>query len=340
MNVTSWKDGASWDAFVHLHTGAVNYHHWHWQDVIRETYGHEPVYLAATDGDKIAGVLPLFFIRSRLFSNSLVSVPFFTYGGILCDTRAAGEALVTEAEQVAKQLGARYIELRAGGNYAPGWTDLTPKVTMVVDLPEDLDQLWTSLNAKVRKRIRYAHKNGITVDCRCGDAISGFYPIFADNMRNLGTPVYPRSWFENIHRHNHSSVRILMVFDQSRPSAAAFLIIYRDTVEMPWAASLESGRRKFTPLALYWSVIEWAHQNSFRKVDLGRCTPGSGNYDFKRHWRPTEQPLHWHCWAPAGSEVHAPRRDDAKFNLAVNVWKHLPLPVANTIGPLIVRCIP
>jgi lipid II:glycine glycyltransferase (peptidoglycan interpeptide bridge formation enzyme) len=211
---------------------------------------------------------------------------------------------------------------------------------MVVELPEDLEQLWSDLNPKVRKRIRYAHKNGVTTECRCGDAVGDFYPIFADNMRNLGTPVYPRSWFENIQRHNRSAVRVLMILEHGKPSAAAFLITYRHTVEMPWAASLESGRAKFTPLALYWSVIEWAHQNGFRRVDLGRCTPGSGNYDFKRHWRPTEVPLRWYSWSSSGSQAHAPRRDDSKFSLAVNVWKRLPLPVANTIGPLIVRSIP
>jgi serine/alanine adding enzyme len=91
---------------------------------------------------------------------------------------------------------------------------------------------------------------------------------------------------------------------------------------------------------LYWSVIEWAHQNGFRKVDLGRCTPGSGNYEFKQHWRPVEQPLHWRYWVPRGSTVPAPRREDSKFSLAVNVWKRLPLPIANAIGPRIVGSIP
>jgi serine/alanine adding enzyme len=341
INVGLHHDETSWEAYVSGRDAALNYHHWSWRKVIEDTYGHRPLYLAAMEDGRVEGVLPLFRIKSLLFGSSLVSVPFSSYGGILASNTEVRERLGEEAVRLARETGARHIETRDGGEGAAGWVDTTPKVTMVVDLPDDLKSLWEDLNAKVRKRVRFGLKNGLTTECLSGaEAVAEFYEIFAVNMRNLGTPVYPREWFENIVKYHPDAVRVLMVRDEGRPSAAAFLVCYRDTVEMPWAASLEDGRKKFSPLLMYWSVIEWAFANGYRHVDLGRCTPGSGNYEFKQHWRPVERPLHWRYWMSKGDRVPAVKREDSRFAMAVEVWKRLPLSVANSLGPLVVRSIP
>src|ERR1022692_4891135 len=78
-----WEDPVSWDAFVESSQEACNYHRWIWRRVIQETYGHVPYYLAATSEGRIEGVLPLVLVKSRLFGDSLVSMPFFSYGGVL-----------------------------------------------------------------------------------------------------------------------------------------------------------------------------------------------------------------------------------------------------------------
>jgi len=335
-----WEDSASWDAFVESSPDARNYHRWIWRHVIQETYGHAPYYLAATSGGQIEGVLPLVFVKSRLFGDSLVSMPFFSYGGVLTSSELARQALFAKAVELSHDLRARNIELRQATPGIPGWHEVTEKVTMGVEIPSDAAEMWNRLNPKIRKRVRHSRKSGLTTCWAGGDRVEDFYSVFATNMRNLGTPVYPRAWFSNICACLPAQTRILSVLDEGRTVAAAFVHVFRDTVELPWAASLPDSRKEFSPLLLYWTLLEWAAENGFRRVDLGRCTPGTGNYQFKHHWVCEEKPLCWSYWLPAGATLPHRHADNGSFRWAVQTWKHLPLAVANALGPRIVGGMP
>jgi FemAB-related protein (PEP-CTERM system-associated) len=340
MNVEICADPLRWDAYVASAPEASNYHRWGWRDAIEETFGHNAYYFSAVDNGSITGVLPLVHIKSRIFGHFLVSVPFFSYGGVLATTPDVAASLTAAAEQLAREVGARHIELRQGREFSTAWTSLTPKVTMEVELPSTVQELSERLSPKMRKRIRFARKNGLEPQWGGSEALAYFYPVFATNMRNLGTPVYPRSWFENICRQFPDQIRILTLLEQGKPVASAFVSIFRDTVELPWAATLPDSRDKFSPLLLYWTLLEWALENGYRRVDLGRCTPGSGNHGFKKRWVCKEKPLHWYYWLAPGAAVPELRPDNPRYRMATQVWKHLPLTVANLLGPRIVRSIP
>jgi serine/alanine adding enzyme len=269
VNVEIWKDPISWDAYVGSREDAVNYHRWVWQHVIHDTYGHEPYYLAATAGGKIEGVLPLVCIRSLVFGHALVSLPFFSYGGLLANSEEAREALLEKAVQLARALRCKRVELRDGVAPEGDWRSVASKVTMGIDLSPGADQLFSNLNAKLRKRIRYATKHGLTHSWAGGEAVADFHHVFSINMRNLGTPVYPRSWFENIYRYSPGHTHLLTLLDEGKPVGAAFVHTYRDAMELPWAATLPEAREKFAPLLLYWSLIEWGCQRGYRHLDMG-----------------------------------------------------------------------
>ncbi len=340
MNVEICKQPALWDAYVEGVPEASNYHRWAWRQAIEETFGHEAYYLAASINGVFQGVLPLVFLKSRLFGNFLASLPFFTYGGVLTTTAEAREKLLEKAVELARDLRARHIELRQGTTSDIRWQDITAKVTLEVALPASVDELWTRLSPKLRKRIRYARKQGLRCQWGRSEAVGSFYAVFATNMRNLGTPVYPRAWFESLCRHAPNDVRILTLWDGERPVAGAFLMVFRDSLELPWACSLPDFREKFSTLLLYCTLLEWGVENGFRRVDLGRCTPGSGNYQFKQHWRGAEKPLHWYYWLAPGVPLPALRPDNPRFRWATRVWKRLPLSVANRLGPRIARSFP
>jgi FemAB-related protein (PEP-CTERM system-associated) len=342
MKVDICQEPALWDAYVDASPEASNYHRWGWRQVIEATYGHQAYYLMALENGVLHGVLPLFLIRSRLFGHSLVSMPFFSYGGVLARSHEMQEKLLAKAVELGRDLGVRRIQLRQGSDSVSetGWYDATAKVTMRVSLSSSVEEHWRRISARLRKRIRYARKHGLTSQWGGGEAVDVFYPIFATNMRNLGTPVYPRSWFENMCRHNPASVKVLTLWDGGQPVAAGIVSLFREVAEWPWSATLPEARRKYAAVFLYWSLLEWAIENGYRVVDFGRCTPGSGNWEFKRHWNCEEKPLHWYYWLAPGArrpEMHA---DNPRYRLAVRVWQHLPLGVANWLGPRVVRSIP
>ncbi len=192
----------------------------------------------------------------------------------------------------------------------------------------------------MRNKIRQGQKHNLRAEWGGLEAVPTFYQLFAANMRNLGTPVYAREFFENQIRRLPDRIRIVSLWDGATPVAAAFLTANQRTLQLPWSASLPQSRKKYSQVLMYWSFIQQAIADGFRKIDLGRCSRGSGTYEFKRHWEPIERPLHWYYWLAPGASMPQLRPDNAKFRLAVELWKRLPLAVANCLGPRLVRSIP
>lgn len=340
MNIVLWKDSASWDAYVESHPQASNYHRWRWKELIEGTYGHRTFYLAARDGDRIHGILPLVGIKSLLWGRFLVSVPYFSYGGVLAETPETRSQLLHEAEKIARDWHARHIELRHSEPPDENWQCNTVKVSMSVPLPETSQKYFGSLASRLRNKIRSAQKQGLVARWGKDDLIADFYKVFSCNMRNLGTPVYPRAWFENFLRVARETSHILVIWDGESPVAGTLITTFRDEAELPWIASTPEARGKYSTVFLYWTALEWATQNGFRRVDLGRCTPGSGTHRFKTQWECDEVPLPWSYWVKEGRSLPQLRPDNPRFRLAVETWKRLPLALANALGPRIVRAIP
>src|ERR1017187_5067119 len=339
MNIELARHREPWDAYVDSAAPESLYHRWVWRDVIEETFGHQPYYLTAVEDGAIRGILPLVSIRSRLFGNSLVSIPFFNYGGVVADTDPIREDLLAAAADLGRELGVRRIELRQGDECPMSWAGASHKVTMEIHLPATIDDYCNQLSPRRRKKIRYGLRRGLRAEWGGLEAVPMFYKIFSTNMRNLGTPVYPSAFFENQMRRLRGTTRILSLWDGAKPVAASFVTAHRDTLELPWAASLPESRKKEAPMIMYWALIEKAIEEGRRKVDLGRCSPGGGTYDFKRHWNPVERPLHWYYWPAGSTSIRQLRPDNPKFRLAIKVWKRLPLVVANGLGPRLVRSI-
>jgi serine/alanine adding enzyme len=340
MKVELAQDGQIWDEFVGYVAPDHLYYLWSWRDVIERSFGHQPYYLTAYSKGQVCGVLPLFSLRSRLFQRRLVSIPFCSHGGVLAETDEIRDKLLDAACKLALQLGAQQIELRQRERISISWQDAPPKVTMEIQLNCNTDQFWKRLSSGMRNKIRQGQKHGLRAEWGGLEKLSVFHNLFAINMRNLGTPVYSLKFFENQIRRFPDRIRILTLWDKDDAVAASFLTAHRDTLELPWSASTAASRKQYSHVLMYWIFIQQAISEGFKSIDLGRCTPGSGTYEFKRHWNPVERRLHWYYWLAPGASVSRLSPDNGKFRLAIKIWKRLPLAVANRLGPYVVRSIP
>ena len=80
--------------------------------MLQRAFGHRSYYLIAQRDGLIEGILPLAHVRSRLFSNALISTPFCVYGGVVAATPEAYRELVDRACHLADELGVDYLECR------------------------------------------------------------------------------------------------------------------------------------------------------------------------------------------------------------------------------------
>lgn len=341
MNITQLHTEIKlWDDFVHRQAAARGPHLGGWKKVIEESFGHKCIYLMAANSDVISGILPLVHVRSRLFGSFLISVPYLNYGGILAENAATQQELFDYASKLAAERGAAYVELRHEAPQLPEVPTKQHKVTMLLELPDDPDKLWNQFKPKLRSQIRKPMKEGLTVRIGREEELTHFYEVFSVNMRDLGTPVYPRSFFANILKHFPSSTWICSILLHEQPVAAGFVCGFRETLEIPWASSLREYNHLAANMLLYWSILEFAVKNGFKQFDFGRCSPGEGTHKFKAQWGAKEVPLHWQYWLANGNQLPELAPSNPKYQLAISVWQKLPLFVTRWVGPAIIRNIP
>lgn len=334
-------EDADWDAYVATAPQAVNYHQYKWKKVIEESFGHRTFYLAAREeSGLIRGVLPLVFMRSTLFGKFFVSLPFFNYGGLLVDNDRVADLLLNEAQCLVRKYNGEYLELRHVEYKKEGLACKEHKVTMILDLSPDSDSQWQAFNPKLRNQIRKAEKSGLTVKIGGLELLDGFYEVFARNMRDLGTPVYGKTFFKNILTLFPESSRILSVFHNESVIAAGIISWFRDTAEIPWASSNRDYKAFCPNNLLYWEAIRFAIGNGFQKFDFGRSTPNEGTFKFKQQWGAEPVQLYWQYLLGAGQAAPELNPKNPKFQLAIRTWKNLPVSVSKFFGPYIVRNIP
>ena len=340
LTVSDQIDPAEWDRYVETHPEGSIDHLWRWRDVFSRVFDHQSTYLAARRNGAIDGVLPLVHFRSRLFGRFLVSVPFLNYGGVLASDAAAADALMARARDLAQGFGASHVELRHVSRQFAGLPSRAHKLKLTRLLPTTSEALWSAVDRKVRNQVRKAQKDGLTAQTGRAELIADFYAVFSRNMRDLGTPVYPKSLFDETVRLFSHDVHVYVVRLGRVPVAASIALRFKDSIIVPWASSLRAYRQHCPNMLLYWTMLEHASQLGVRTFDFGRSTRGAGTHQFKLQWGATETPLHWEYLLLTKSAVPDHGPTNAKFAAAIAVWQRLPLWVTEAVGPAIVRNIP
>ena len=334
-------DGSAseWDQFMAGQEGSTFCHLSGWRQVMAEILGHECIYMCAVDRDgRWHGAMPLVRVRSRVFGHFLVSMPFVSYGGPLGSAEAQAR-LVDGAVEQARQSGADLLELRARHRLPGDLRVCERKVTVLLQLPASAETLWQEgFPAKLRSQIRRPQKEGMEVRYGVEQALP-FYEVYARNMRDLGTPVLPRAFFERIAHVFAETAVIGVVYWRDRPVAAGWGFVWGGEFEISWASSLREYNRYAPNMLLYWSLMEEMIARRVSVFNFGRCTPRGGTHRFKLQWGGRDVPLPWAQWSRAGVRA-TPSPDGPLYRLATTVWQRIPLAITNRLGPVLARCLP
>jgi len=329
-----------WSTFVEGAADSVLGHRIEWRDVFSESFGHKPRFLIA-EGEEgaIRGILPLMRVDGALSGRALVSLPWIDAAGPLAGDEETAVALLRGATALGAEEKCRYVEIRALQRHPEPEPVRRHKVLLVLPLRE-VDAVWKGFAAKVRNQVRKGEREGLVAEIVGEEGIHDFYRVFSRNMRDIGVPVWGRSFFRSIVQRLGATARVILVRHEGRPVGGAIWLRHGITAVVPCASSLRSHFALCPNHLLYWTAIRTACEAGCEAFDFGRSTPGSGTYRFKRQWGSDERPCYWHYALLRGGEMPDLRTENKKMRALVGAWKHLPLPVANLIGPRIVRRIP
>lgn len=335
-----------WDDYVSRNPRAALYHHYCWRRIIEDAFGHQcHYYVARNQAGRICGVLPSVKLGSKLFGRFSVSLPYFNYGGPLADDQHSLLKLMEAAGADARKLGLRHIEYRSceDGYPLPG---SERKVSMIMRLPADQDSLEQNLGSKVRAQYKQANQYSPVLKFGGWELLDDFYQVFARVMRDLGTPVYGKSFFETILRHQNKRATIVCVYIDNQAVAAGFLLGFRDMLEIPWAAALREYNHCNVNMWMYRQILGFAIDSGYGYFDFGRSTVDAGTYRFKKQWGAKPLQNIWYYQFPdeaSGTReeaLPALNPENPRFRLAIAAWKRMPLFVANRLGPRIVKNLP
>lgn len=334
------EDSGRWDRFVAENDRCVNYHRWSWKRTIEQAFGWSTFYLMAQENERILGILPLVWLRSRLFGSLLCSIPYFSGAGLVAHSVEAREALLAAAIRSAQARKVEYIELRHRTEPIPNWPAKTNKVTLECDIYPDVEENMSRLSTKMRTKVRRSLKLGLHAEFGEAELLADFYEVFSCKMRELGTPPYSRKFFEAILEKFRGESFICLVRHERKTIAAGFLTGHGSRMEANWSAALPEAMNLRPNMFLFWQMLCFAGQRGYSIFDFGRSSIGSGTYEFKQQWSTRVIPLHWNYWTASGEDVLELNPENPRYRTAIWAWQRLPIGITRWIGPSIARCLP
>jgi len=326
-----------WDAFVNASPDATFFHRAGWQRVIENVFKHRTYFLLAERSGAIEGVLPLAHVKTRLFGDALVSLPFAVYGGTIAATSEAAAALEDQAQRLADRLGVEHLELRNRIARHPDWPgqrDLYCTFRKAIE--PDVEANMLAIPRKQRAMVRKGMQRGLAsvLDDEC----ERFFALYSDNVHRHGTPALPKRYFDALRETFGRDCEVLTVISpDGRPVSSVLTFYFRDEV-LPYYAGDDVAARDLAANDFkYWELMRRACERGCKVFDYGRSKRGTGPFAFKKNWGFEPEPLHYEYRLYKRDSIPQNNPTNPKYRAFIALWRRLPLGVANRLGPYVVR---
>ena len=329
------------EAYVAAHEKGTAFHRPAWLLGVARGTGNRTLALVAERGNELVGYVPLTEVHSPLFGRVLASSGFGVGGGMLVSDPRDASGLFAALEELALRRNCPTIELRGGTLPVrrAGWSIKQESHCgfvrlLAADGEADLLQIPRKQRAEVRKGL--ANELKITVGSSANDR-AAHYAVYAESVRNLGTPVFPRSLFDGVLDQFGEDADVLTVWHQGKPVSSVLSLYHKGDVMPYWGGGTWDARRLRANDRMYFELMLHAGRRGCKRFDFGRSKTHSGAYDFKRNWGFEPEPLSYAVWTAQGHEARDADPTSAKHALLIAAWKRLPLRIANLVGPHIAR---
>jgi FemAB-related protein (PEP-CTERM system-associated) len=340
LHIRDDADEAAIAAFVRAHPDGTPFHLPAWLNAIEAGTGQHAHLLVAERAGRIQGVLPLTAIRSLLFGKAMVSSGFAVGGGVLASDGATAQALLDAGWALAEKIGCPSLELRGGVSPAgEGWHHKTDShVGFVRPLAADDDAELKAIPRKQRAEVRKALASALAVEIGTGPADRvAHYAVYAESVRNLGTPVFPKALFSAVLDRFGGDADILTVRDGGRPIASVLSLYHNGTVMPYWGGGTLEARTVRANELMYFALMRHARGRGCSAFDFGRSKVGTGPAAYKKNWGFEPQPLAYATRTANGAEAREINPLSPKYRAQIAAWKKLPLWLANRLGPPLAR---
>ena len=338
------SDMEKWNEFVLHSSKATIFHRFEWGQVLNKAYGYKIHSLIIESDGQVRGILPLARVRSRLFGDRLISMPFADYGGSVADTEESADILRINAEALTRKLGAEYLEIRVPSRkiIQEGYQKFLSGHSYLVDLTPSEEKIWSGFDSRTRSGIRRAKRRGVKVD-EVSDPtkLKEYYVLYKSTMRRHGSPCHPYRFFEELWNvlYPVRLIKILLGRVNERTVAGALFLIHKGTIHYWSGATLDEARSTSASNLIFWNIILQGKKLGCHSLDMGRTRPGTGVDFFKKGWGGRSIELNHLYYTPNQIKIHPPDPLASKYRLMSMVWRKMPFFLTQSIGPRVISAI-
>jgi len=319
-----------------------------WLELIESVYPRLRIHrLVCTDAlDRICWLLPLVEIKPLGKRRPmLISLPFGNYGGFLFpqeNRTGLNDDTLVPLVHFFEHSNALALELREihEPTHSLHVEDRFKRFEIL--FPVDVDVLWKNvITGNARTSVRKADKFHVEPVFDYPGAVDAFQEIYERNASYHGTPIHPVAWYKTLT--SLFSQESEIVFARYEGTfIGALLILHYQGKSILHAAVVDPEYRRI-PITdkLIWSAFERIVQRRLTKsFDFGRTRPDPGKLFFKRKWGGVEHAIYYSYVMKPGEEIPQILPENPAYKPAIWMWRHLPMALKRSIGPLFRSRIP
>ena len=326
-----------WDNFVQASVDATFFHQAGWKEVIERAFGHKTFFLYVENEGNITGILPLVHINSLFFGNTLVSITPCVYGGIVAIDEQSYLELDKEACRLAEELGVDCLEMRNRVQKNPERPYKKLYVSFRKELDADVEKNFLAIPRKQRAMVRKGIEAGLTsvIDSN----IDRIYRAYSESVRNLGTPVFSKKYFQTLKDVFASQCEVLTVEHNGQLIASVMSFYFKDEILPYYGGGTDLARELKGNDFMYWEVMRRAVEKGVKVFDYGRSKIGTGSYNFKKNWGFIPEPLFYEFYLVKSASMPDINPLNPKYRFFIAAWKRLPLSVSQWVGPWLSKAL-
>ncbi len=323
------RDNERWDRFVLDHPAGSFFHLSSWHQIIKASYkSFEPSYQLLEDHGRLLAILPMTRVRRPLAGTGLISNPFAVSAGPLyvegLDPSAMLEMVARQAQSV------DYLEMRDASFALPDtWQTSQYFVNFEKTLLPDHEKNWLAIPNRQRAVIRKADK--LTINHH--DDLERFLEVYSVSLRNLGTPIYPRQYFEKLLEFFAESICLVNVSHRGKDLTTVLCFKHKNRLMPYYGGGLLEARDHHAYPWMYWQLMQYGVDHAMPVFDFGRSPAKSGPYAFKKNLGFEARPLNY-AYLPINGPVPDLTGNSRTARTLIAIWQKLPVGITKLLGPL------
>jgi len=219
--------GQGWDEFAARYTDLIFYQSI-WSRVLEKGLGGQPLYFYLKEGDQLVAGLPGVLLKFGILRIFYSSIP---YGGLVGEPSyfSAFLELLDREFRRRRIAQVRIVASPFSEPYTPSsYRSVSSKCTLLNLKRFDQERIWDSYRGDVRRAVRKAQKNGVSVKgTGTLQEAKAFYRLYHSSMERKGAPAkYPPPWFSAIYEVliRQGRADILFALKEGEPIAGVVLV--------------------------------------------------------------------------------------------------------------------